>query len=115
MDNIPTDLKSLIIKVAELVAKTNFLEGQSNLLLGFMTSDPEYLKKFATMTKAFSTNQTLNENTRVVARQLLDGGLSQYLPQEQSAKKQPSQKTYAPGSNVIQFPKWPGKNHDPKK
>jgi hypothetical protein len=115
MDNIPTDLKSLIIKVAELVAKSNFLEGQSNLLLGFMTSDPENLKKFATMTKAFSTNQTLNENTRVVARQLLDGGLSQYLPQEQSPKKQPSQKTHTPGSNVIQFPKWPGKNHDPEK
>lgn len=115
MENIPTDLKSIIIKVAELTEKSNFLEGQCNLLLAFVASIPENLQKFATMTESFSTNETLNESTRTVARQLLEGGLSEYLPQGHSWKKQPSQKTHVSGLNIIQFPRWPGKNNDPKK
>ncbi len=57
MKDIPTDLKSLIIRVAELDAKSDFLQGQSNLLLAFISSDPENLKKFATLTKTFCHSQ----------------------------------------------------------
>ena len=114
-ENIPTDLKSLIIRVAELTAKSNFLKGQSNLLLAFVTSGPENLQKFATMTESFSTNQTLNESTRTVARQLLDGGLSEYLPQGHPSRKHSTQRTHVPASNVIEFWRWPGKDHEPQK
>jgi len=112
-ESIPTDLKSLIVRVAELTAKSNFLEGQCNLLLAFITPDPQSRARFATMSEAFAVDQRQSEATREVARQLLDGGLSQYLPSGHSWKKQPSQKPHAVGSNIIQFPIWPEKKSDP--
>ena len=114
MTEIPIDLKSLIIKVAELDEKTIFLQGQSNLLLAFIASDPANLTKFATMTKTFLTQPTVEENTRSVAQQLLDAGLTQYLPPQPPLKQQPTPQIHE-NAKIIQFPKWKNKKTDPKK
>ena len=114
MTEIPIDLKSLIIKVAELEAKSNFFEGQINLLLGFLASDPEKLKEFATMTKTFLTHTTVEKNTRDVAKQLLDYGLTQYLPSQPPLKQPPISQSHE-NAKIIQFPAWVKKKTDPDK
>lgn len=96
--------------IADLRVKTGWLQGQANLLLGFIAHHPDDKKRFAEFAKAMSeTTGANNTEARAVAVALLASGLSQFLPQDPSPPSgtQPSGGISAPASNVIQFPKRP--------
>lgn len=113
MQKLPTTLSEAIVAIAELQTKADWLQGQANLLLWFITASPENLKNFARFAKfASETKEEERKEMRHVAQALLDGGLSQILTNDRSPPPSDGGSHPAPsapslGANVIQFPKKP--------
>ncbi|HRW67006.1 MAG TPA: hypothetical protein P5032_14910 [Candidatus Competibacter sp.] len=113
MSKIPLNLNEAIVAIAELQTKIDWLQGQSNLLLGFITASPENLRNFARFVKTVSeTKEEERKEMRYVAQVLLDGGLSRLLtddkfPPPNSGGSPLGPISPSPGANVIQFPKKP--------
>ena len=105
--SIPTSLKEAIVAIAELQTQAEWLQGQSNLLLGFVVASPQNLRAFANFATivAAGTSPT-DQAMRAVAQRLLSEGLTAHAsnpgPGAPSGGKPPSG-----GSNVIQFPSKP--------
>lgn len=113
MQKLPVTLNEAIIAIGELQVKAEWLQGQSNLLLGFITASPENLKSFARFaTIAAATTEEERKEMRHVAQVLLNGGLSQLLPNDTppppiGGGSPPAPSSPPLGANIIQFPKKP--------
>ena len=104
---IPTNLSESMTEIIKLQAITEWLQGQNDLLLGFITSEPDSRKSFAHFLQlvAESKEESLKDSA-VMARTMLKplaGNLSS--PQQQPSPTSPDKPS--PESNVIQFPKFP--------
>jgi hypothetical protein len=116
MIKIPKTPEESAIAIAELQAKTDWIQGQANLLLGFIAASPEQLSLFAKFAKSMSERtEEMNKDARAVALALIDAGLYKLAEQIQSPPSDPEPSGEKPyrGSNVIQFPGVP--RIDPKK
>jgi hypothetical protein len=102
----PTTLDEAIVSLIATQGATTFLQGQLNLLLGFVTTDPENKKGFAQYVKHISELEADNiEEMKFVAQQMIGAGFAKDL--EPPPSKPPSGDTPSPESNVLQFPKLP--------
>jgi hypothetical protein len=103
MVNTPTTLSEAIIAIAELHARSKWTEGQNNLLLAFLTQTPENIAAFRKFSNEAANTNHFQEEVKHVARILsgLPTGSSPETPTPPSGGKP------YPGSNVIQFPKFP--------
>lgn len=113
MLKLPTTLSEAISAIVALQTKVDWLQGQSNLLLGFITASPENLQSFARFAKlASETIEEERKEMRHVAQVLLDRGLSRILTNDKSPPPNdggspPTPSVPSLGANVIQFPKKP--------
>ena len=100
---IPQDLKEAITAIVQLQARSSMAEGQSSLLLAFLTQDLESRKKFLDFTKRISNAKLSekDENLQRVAKILCQ--LTQDPPTQETTP--PSDGKPSPLSNVLQFPK----------
>ena len=103
----PTNLQEALATIAELQVRAEWLQGQSNLLLGFIVASPQNLQSFANFASivAAGTNPS-DKEMRAVAQRLLKDGLAAHA----SPQKPPPPSDDNPsgaGSNVIQFPSKP--------
>jgi len=104
---VPNSLQEAIVAITELQVRAEWLQGQSNLLLGFVVAKPQNLQSFANFATAVADGTgSADHEMRAVAQRLLKDGLSAH------ASPQPPTPTggadpRASGSNVIQFPSKP--------
>jgi len=104
---IPTNLQEALVAISDLQVRAEWLQGQSNLLLGFVVASPQNLKSFPNFATAVAagTNPPDQEMRAVAQRILADGLAAHASPQ---APTPPSGgKPSGSGSNVIQFPSKP--------
>lgn len=101
--------QQLINSIEELKERSRFLEGQSNLLLSYITSSPEKYSAFFEFVQFMAYSKELPENdaAQSVARQFVSMMKQQQSHEEQTA---PSDKKYYQVSNIIQFPNLPSKD-----
>lgn len=104
---IPTSLSEAIAAIAELQVRAEWLQGQSNLLLGFVVANPQNLQSFADFSTAVAagTNPT-DQEMRAVAQRLLSDGLATHAS-PQSPTPPTGGNPSGSGLNVIQFPSRP--------
>lgn len=104
---VPTSLGEAIVAVTELQVRAEWLQGQNNLLLGFVVASPQNLQSFANFATvvAADTNHTDKEMRAVAQRLLADGLASHALPQPPSPPSGGG--SGVSGSNIIQFPSKP--------
>jgi hypothetical protein len=99
------------------------LNGQNNLLLQFILSEPSNLLRFAAFAKTISDSTAEHQKEMKAAAQwLLNNGLQRFVPQQFENAASPQAGSSPPntnqedspqlGANVIQFPK-PPKNENP--
>lgn len=105
--SIPTSLKEAIVAITELQTQAEWLQGQSNLLLGFVVASPQNLQAFANFATVVATGTTPTDQAmRAVAQRLLSDGLAAHAshpgPGSPTGGKPPGGE-----SNVIQFPSKP--------
>ncbi|WP_454832573.1 hypothetical protein [Pseudoxanthomonas wuyuanensis] len=104
---VPTNLEQALLAIAELQVRAEWLQGQSNLLLGFVTSSPKNLEAFANFSTLIAADTNpLNQEMRAVAQRALADGLAKHVsaqPPDPPASPSP----VGNGSNVIQFPSRP--------
>jgi hypothetical protein len=96
-----------------------FIEGQINLLFGFIFSGPEGRSNLAAFCETILEDKSKNERVRLAAQVFLNAlasetqhGLRQSQPQPSADKCSPSPDQTVPPShdsvpNVLLFPKWP--------
>jgi len=108
---MPGDLNEAIIAITELQAAANWMEGQLNLLLSFITSNPKNKESFAEYMHVIA-NADLppeNEEMQKVAK-ILSAGMNAVPPRNDTTSPDgnnspPDGEKSDPGSNVLQFPK----------
>jgi hypothetical protein len=108
---IPVNLNEAIIAIADLQAAANWMEGQLNLLLSFITSSPKNKESFVEYAGAIA-NADLppeNEEMQKVAK-ILSAGMN--TATKHNDTNSPDENNSLPvgkksdlGSNVLQFPK----------
>ncbi len=104
---IPTSLSEAISAITELQVRAEWLQGQSNLLLGFIVANPQNLQSFANFAKdvAAGTNPT-DQEMRSVAQRLLSDGLALHAS-PQAPTPPTGGNPSGSCSNVGQFPSRP--------
>ena len=110
--NLISDASLQLARINQSNDNLMLLQAQSNLLLGFIVSEPASLKRFAVFAKTIAENEAENfKDMRVLALSLLDGELSQHLSppltESSSGAKNPAEAIRYLGDNIIQFPKPP--------
>ena len=103
----PTNLQEALLAIADLQVRAEWLQGQSNLLLGFVVASPPNLQSFANFaTTVAAGTKSSDKEMRAVAQRILDDGLAAYA--SNPAPTPPSGgKPSGSRSNVVQFPSKP--------
>lgn len=105
----PRTLEEMAIAIADLQTRTEWLQGQSNLLLGFVVANPQNLQAFANFaTLVSSGDKPEDKEMRAVAQRILASGLAAHASSSSQSPEPPDGGPgRSSGSNVIQFPSRP--------
>jgi hypothetical protein len=106
---IPTNHQEELLEIVDLRVRAEWLQGQSNLLLGFVVASPQNLQSFANFATAIAAgNNPADKDMRAVAQRLLADGLAAHASSPPPPPAAPSGgKPSGSGSNVVQFPSKP--------